>query len=85
MRARDLQERVSQAQRRMLGEEHPDTLLSINNLAITTYQLGDVAAARLLLRQCLERQVKVLGAKHPDTLGTMANLRVVEAYKGASA
>ena len=31
--ARELQEKVLEIRRRILGEEHPDTLTSMNNLA----------------------------------------------------
>ena len=45
-RARDLQEQTLAARRRLLGDEHPDTLCSMNNLALTLCALGDHAGAR---------------------------------------
>jgi tetratricopeptide (TPR) repeat protein len=59
---------------RILGDEHPDTLASINNLAITLKDQGDYAGARKLEEQVLELQRKTLGDKHPSTLNTMNNL-----------
>ena len=41
------------ARRRLLGEEHPDTLTAMNNLAQTLYVQGDLARARTLQEQVL--------------------------------
>jgi hypothetical protein len=37
--ARDLHEQTLAARRRVLGEDHPDTLISMNNLAAVRRQL----------------------------------------------
>jgi hypothetical protein len=37
------------ARRRVLGEDHPDTLQSMNNLAATRWALDDLDSARELL------------------------------------
>ena len=54
--------------RRVLGPEHPDTLVSMNNLAATLQAQGDLAGARGLQEQVLDLSRRVLGAEHPDTL-----------------
>lgn len=46
--ARTLYEQVLDARRRALGAEHPDTLQSMNNLAIILRALGDIPAAQSL-------------------------------------
>jgi hypothetical protein len=38
--ARELDEKVLAVRRRVLGEEHPDTLTSMNNLAIIELRIG---------------------------------------------
>ena len=63
-----------EARRRVLGEEHPDTLTSMNNLADTLRAQGDLPGARALQEKVLEALRRVLGEEHPDTLTSMSNL-----------
>jgi hypothetical protein len=65
--ARDLHEQVLDAYRRVLGDEHPDTLNSMNNLAATLRGQGDLQGARDLQEQVLDVRRRVLGDEHPDT------------------
>jgi hypothetical protein len=58
----------------VLGEEHPDTLMSMNNLAGTLGAEGDLARAGRLQEQVLAIRRRVLGEEHPDTLMSMNNL-----------
>jgi Tetratricopeptide repeat/NB-ARC domain len=60
--------------RRRLGDEHSDTLTSMNNLAQTLSRQGDYVRARQLQEQVLEVSRRVLGEEHPDTLTSMGNL-----------
>ncbi len=57
-----------------LGEEHPHTLTTMHNLAMSLSQLADAAAARDLQQKVLATHIRLLGDEHPDTLTTMANL-----------
>jgi tetratricopeptide (TPR) repeat protein len=51
-----------------LGDEHPDTLQSMNNTAFLLQRgSGDAAGAEALFRKALEGRRKVLGNQHPDT------------------
>ena len=50
------------------GPEHPDTLISTNNLAWVLDSQGKYIAAEEMHRRTLELRVKVLGLEHPDTL-----------------
>jgi tetratricopeptide (TPR) repeat protein len=72
-----LDERVLAARRRLHDEEHPDTLRSMNNLAETRRDLGDLDGARQLHEQVLAASRRVLGEEHPNTLNSMNNLRAV--------
>jgi hypothetical protein len=56
------------------GEDHPDTLTTRNNLALTLRAQGDLAGARQLQEQVLTTSRRLLGEDHPDTLGTRSNL-----------
>lgn len=60
--------------RHLHGEEHPDTLTSMNNLALTLWKQGDLAGARTLQEQVLAVHRRVLGEEHPDSLTSMNNL-----------
>ena len=46
--ARKLEEQVVEGRRRLLGEQHPDTLKAIGKLAVTRGTQGDLAEARQL-------------------------------------
>ncbi len=72
--ARDLHEAALSVRRRVLGEEHPDTLQSMNNLAVIRWALGDAASARDLHEAALSARRRVLGEEHPSTLTSMHNL-----------
>ena len=72
--ARVIQQQQLEARRRVQGEEHPDTLTSMNNLASTLRNQGDLAGARKLEEAVLEARRRVQGEEHPDTLTSMNNL-----------
>jgi hypothetical protein len=72
--ARELQERTLDACLRLLGEEHPSSLMAMNNLAATLYMQGDRSRARKLQKQVLETRLRLLGEEHSDTLTAKKNL-----------
>jgi hypothetical protein len=57
-----------------LGADHPATLTSMANLALTYRNQGRWDAAEELELQVIETRKAKLGADHPDTLTSMANL-----------
>src|SRR3954464_11961823 len=59
---------------RVLGPEHPDTLISMANLASTYRNQGRWKEAEELGMQVMEVHSRVLGPEHPDTLANMHNL-----------
>jgi hypothetical protein len=60
--------------RRALGDDHPNTLTTMNNLAETRHDLGDLDGVRELHEQALAGRRRALGDDHPATLESMNNL-----------
>jgi eukaryotic-like serine/threonine-protein kinase len=71
--AAPLQERALATRRRLLGEDHRDTLISTAQAAQLMLS-SDPAAAELLFRDALARSRRVLGEDHPDTASAVNNL-----------
>ena len=71
-----------QVQRETLGDRHPNTLVSINNLGLLLKDKGDLAAAEPLCREALEVQRETLGDRHPNTLISISNLGSLLHAKG---
>jgi tetratricopeptide (TPR) repeat protein len=65
---------VMETRKRVLGDEHPDTLSSMANLAATYRNQGRWNEAEKLEVQVMETRKRVLGDEHPSTLSSMANL-----------
>jgi hypothetical protein len=66
--------KLEKARNKMLGREHPHTLLSISNLAHIFRKQQKWKEAEDLASQAIEIRTKVLGREHPDTLVSMVNL-----------
>ncbi|MEU7820474.1 tetratricopeptide repeat protein [Catellatospora sp. NPDC049133] len=66
---------------RVLGSEHPDTLISRSNLAFAYRLAGRAGEAITLDEQVLSVRVRVLGNEHPNTLLSRNNLAA--AYQSA--
>ncbi|MGH3834828.1 MAG: tetratricopeptide repeat protein [Pseudonocardiaceae bacterium] len=60
--------------RRVLGDDHPDTLRSANHLATCLRELGQHEQARQLAEDTLTRCRQVLGDDHPHILESATNL-----------
>jgi tetratricopeptide (TPR) repeat protein len=71
--------------RQILGEEHPDTLKSMMNLATALRVQGKSAQAEQMYRQVLEVQERVRGKEHPDTLKSMMSLASTPNTRGKHA
>jgi len=71
--------------RRILGEEHPDTLRSMNYLALTFLDQGRTEEAAALQEEVVEKRKLILGAEHPDTLTSMNNLALTYRDQGRTA
>jgi hypothetical protein len=70
--------------RRVLGDEHPDTLTSMNNLAGTLKAQGDMTGSRGLREQALNISRRVLGEEHPNTQKFKNNLDAMRDVPGGS-
>jgi hypothetical protein len=69
-------------QKRVLGEEHPDTLTTAANLANSLSRQGRHAEAETMQREVLAVRKRVLGEEHPDTPTTGANLADFQEHQG---
>jgi hypothetical protein len=58
----------------LLGPDHPDALITFNNLAGWRGEAGDVAGAAAAYERALANYLRVLGPDHPNTLTTRNNL-----------
>ena len=67
-------EQALAAQERVLGPDHPHTLLSRNNLAEAYRAAGQTGEAIALHKQNLTARQQVLGPDHPDTLQSRDSL-----------
>jgi hypothetical protein len=59
------------ARERVLGKGHPDTLSSVNILALVLQYQGKYEAAEEMNRRVLEGVEKALGKEHPNTLASV--------------
>ncbi|KAF6788995.1 Kinesin light chain 5 [Colletotrichum sojae] len=66
----------------ILGQEHPSTLTSMADLALTYMNQGRWKEAEELEVRVMEMNKTVLGEEHPDTLTSMANLASTYRYQG---
>jgi tetratricopeptide (TPR) repeat protein len=72
--ASKMEETALTVRQQILGNEHPDTLMSMNNLALALSYRGKYEEAEEIYRQTLRLRETVLGKEHPDTLISMNNL-----------
>jgi tetratricopeptide (TPR) repeat protein len=80
--AKTLLVQVMKFRKTALGEEHPNTLGSMNNLAVLFQRQGKYEAAEPLYKETLRLSKKVLGKEHPDTLTSMDNLALLFKSQG---
>ena len=75
--AERLAKKTLETQRRVLGQDDPDTTLSMNILGSIYYRQGRYSDAEPISSQTLEISRRVLGEEHPDTLVEMHNLATI--------
>jgi tetratricopeptide (TPR) repeat protein len=80
-------ERALELRRRSLGEQHPDTLTTMENLGGIYRREGLYTQAERLYTKVLRERRQILGGEHPDTLTAMNDLTLVysEEHKYAEA
>ncbi len=59
-----------------LGEEHPDTLTALNNLAYTYGHNGEYSKELMLFEKVYTIKYRALGEEHPDTLTSLNSLSI---------
>jgi hypothetical protein len=75
-RVRQLSEDSLTRYRRVLGDDHPDTLVAAHDHATHLRASGEYQQARALDEDTLGRRRRVLGEDHSDTLASAHNLAV---------
>ncbi|MDX2017253.1 MAG: tetratricopeptide repeat protein, partial [Planctomycetota bacterium] len=80
-----LQESALATRRRVLGNEHPDTLSSMASMGVLLNGRGQSHDAERYLREAMETSRRVLGEEHPETLSNLFQLGVVLHDQGRTA
>ncbi len=75
--AAQIGERALVIQERLLGPEHPDTVTSLNNLAVLYKRMNDYVRAEPLYKRALEIREKILESEHPDIAISLNNLAML--------
>lgn len=75
-------EKALEIDKRELSDEHPDTLESMANLALTLWSQGDLPGACALQEHVLAVHRSALGNEHPYTLRSMGALACTLATQG---
>jgi tetratricopeptide (TPR) repeat protein len=70
-------EMVLTKRRKLLGENHPDTLSARHELSITRFQMGHEDEAAGEHAKVLSLRTKILGTHHPDTIKSKLDLAKV--------
>src|SRR5262249_49655922 len=68
--------------RRVLGDDHHDTLASMHKLGLLDWYQGKYEQGKLLLTKVLEVRRRVLGPDDPDTASAMNDLALLAWYQG---
>ena len=63
--AKAMYERALAGKERTLGADHPDTLMTVNNLAIVLEQQGKLDEAKTMYERALAGKERAIGADHP--------------------
>jgi len=80
--AEALYRQVRAVEDRVLGADHPETLVIQYSIAVKTAERGDHAAAEAEFREVLAGELRVLGPDHPSTLKTRHAIAWLTAMRG---
>lgn len=75
--AEAMHRRVLEGGEKVLGSEHPNTLISVNDLGSVLGTQGKYEEAKAMYRRALERGGKVLASENSNTLISVNNLGYV--------
>ncbi|EXL66121.1 hypothetical protein FOPG_17688 [Fusarium oxysporum f. sp. conglutinans race 2 54008] len=73
---------VLEKRQRILGDEHPSTIMAMSNLANTLSDQGKLDEAASMRKEVLEKRQWILGDEHPDTISAMSNLAITLSDQG---
>jgi len=68
--------------RAALGDDHPDTIESINGMGVALEAQGKPAEGEVYIREALERSRRVLGPDAPITITTLSNIGAMLRVRG---
>ena len=74
LEARTIDEALLHIRRQTLGENHEETLSSLNNLGLTLQGLGRYQEAEMIHRSVLSSRETIMGKEHAETLSSLSNL-----------
>jgi serine/threonine protein kinase/tetratricopeptide (TPR) repeat protein len=77
-----LQEQALETRRRVLGQEHLDTLVSINNIGSLLRSQGKLSEAEPYTREALEKGRRLLGEESRYTLESIGNMGSLLKFQG---
>ncbi len=77
-----LAERTLAILQQVLGQDHPDIAISLNDLALLYSSQGRYSEAEPLYRQALEMNQRLLGDEHPDVATSLNNLGFLYSSQG---
>ncbi|KAJ7833767.1 hypothetical protein B0H14DRAFT_3710244 [Mycena olivaceomarginata] len=72
--AQEVMELALEKQRKVLGENHPETARTLGSLALAYQGLGQLNKAQELAMSAVEKHSQLLGEDHPDTLWSICTL-----------
>jgi hypothetical protein len=75
--ARRITEKVLKKTQQLLGPEHPDTLMTLNNLARLCIEQHEFGVAKEMLERALAGEAKALGAEGYDAQFSLSNMALV--------
>ena len=80
--AAEMDSHALEARIAVLGEGHPDTLNSLENLGMVLSGQGKYKDAEVVYRRVLQLREKFLGPNHPDTIDSISNLALILSRQG---
>ena len=73
-----------EVQRRVLGADHPDTLLAVNNMAVLCYKKHDFAVAKTLMKEAASGRKRILVSAFPGLHSIPPPLHLTRYYSNTS-
>jgi hypothetical protein len=69
--AEKLQVQVMETRKRVLGDEHPNTLITMHSLAFSLQSRARHEEVVTLMERCFQSRQRILGEQHPDTQSSL--------------